>query len=129
MRLRTHRWWLAAVAALFTPWIGPHISEYLPIGFLLILGVTTGLGSDRPDGAFWMIACGLVVVSYGSVVRGIHPHRSDTCDCTGECLTLASGVADLLRNPRAEFDRHLKDFGVRPPWSRLNRFRLQQRFE
>ena len=65
MRLRTHRWWLAAVAALFTPWIGPHISEYLPIGFLLILGVTTGLGSDRPDGAFWMIACGLVVVSYG----------------------------------------------------------------
>jgi len=65
VNLRTHRRWLAAIAALFTPFGGPHISDYLPIGFLLILRLATGLGSERPDVGFWLIAGGLFVVSYG----------------------------------------------------------------
>jgi hypothetical protein len=83
VRLRTHRWWLAAIAALFTPFIGPHISDYLPIGFLLILGLATGLGSERPDAAFWIIAVGLLVVSYG-------------------IWLLVFTVIDRIRRPRAK---------------------------
>lgn len=59
MIFRTHRWWLAAVAALLTPWIGPHISDYIPVGWALI-----GAGSARPDAAFWVIAAVLLTVGY-----------------------------------------------------------------
>jgi len=33
--MQTHRWWLAVVATLLTPWIGPHIDQYVPVGWVL----------------------------------------------------------------------------------------------
>jgi hypothetical protein len=57
--VRTHRWWLAAVAALLTPWIGPHISDYIPVGWALIRA-----GGASPDAAFWVIAAVLLTVGY-----------------------------------------------------------------
>ncbi len=33
--MQTHRWWLAIVATLPTPWIGPHIDQYVPVGWVL----------------------------------------------------------------------------------------------
>ena len=83
MRLRTHRWWLAAVAALFTPFIGVHITDYVPIGFLLLLAAAGSLGSEGPDAGFWLIAGGLFVLSYG-------------------LWLLVFGVIDRLRRSRAK---------------------------
>ena len=60
MRLRTCRRWLAAVLALLTPWVGPHISDYLPVGFVLLR-----IGQGDPDAAFWIVAGVLLAVSYG----------------------------------------------------------------
>ena len=59
MSLRTHRWWLAAWAALLTPWIGPHISDYIPVGWALIRA-----GGASPDAAFWIIAAVLLTLGY-----------------------------------------------------------------
>ena len=59
MILRTHRWWLAAVAALLTPWVGPHISDYIPVGWALIRA-----GGASADAAFWIIAGVLLTLGY-----------------------------------------------------------------
>ena len=61
MTLRTHRWWLSAIAALLTPWIGPHISDYIPVGWALIRA-----GSASPDAAFWIIAGVLFTLGYAA---------------------------------------------------------------
>jgi hypothetical protein len=34
--MKAHRWWLALVAALMAPWIGPHADGYLPLGWVLL---------------------------------------------------------------------------------------------
>ena len=57
--MKLHRWWLALVAALLTPWIGPHIDRYLPVGLLLLQ-----VGADEPDVGFWVIAGVLLCVAY-----------------------------------------------------------------
>lgn len=71
-----HRWWLALVAALLTPWIGPHIDRYVPVGWLLLQA-----GADTTDAGFWIIAGLLLALGYGV------------------WLLLLSGVAALL-SPR-----------------------------
>jgi predicted metal-binding membrane protein len=53
-----HRWWLALVAALLTPWIGPHIDRYTPVGWVL------AQAADGADAAFWLIAGMLLVIGY-----------------------------------------------------------------
>jgi hypothetical protein len=60
VNLRTHRWWLAAVGALSTPWFGPHITDYIPVGWALLR-----VGSGDPDAAFWILAAILLLVGYG----------------------------------------------------------------
>lgn len=57
--MRVHRWWLALLAALLTPWIGPHIDRYLPIGWLLLQA-----RAEAPDAGFWVMAGGLLGVVY-----------------------------------------------------------------
>ncbi len=54
-----HRWWLALVAALLTPWIGPHVDRYMPVGWLLVR-----VGAEDPDAGFWIIAAVLLAVGY-----------------------------------------------------------------
>jgi len=49
--MQAHRWWLAIVATLLTPWIGPHIDQYVPVGRVLIRA-----GTEDTDRGFWMIA-------------------------------------------------------------------------
>ena len=55
--MRVHRWWLALLAALLTPWI--HIDRYLPIGWLLLQA-----HAEAPDAGFWVMAGGLLGVVY-----------------------------------------------------------------
>jgi hypothetical protein len=57
--MRAHRWWLAGVAALLMPWIGPHTDLYLPVGWLLIKA-----SAEAPDIGFWVIAVVLLGVAY-----------------------------------------------------------------
>jgi hypothetical protein len=57
--LARHRWWLALPAALLTPWIGPHIDRYLPLGGLLLEARKGGT-----DLGFWILAAGLLVIAY-----------------------------------------------------------------
>lgn len=54
-----HRWWLALVAALATPWIGPHIDRYVPVGWLLFQA-----GAESADAGFWVIAGALLALGY-----------------------------------------------------------------
>lgn len=54
-----HRWWLALIAALLTPWIGPHIDRYLPVGWVVIRATT-----EAPDIGFWVIAGVLLALGY-----------------------------------------------------------------
>jgi ABC-type Fe3+ transport system permease subunit len=54
-----HRWWLALVAALLTPWIGPHLDRYVPVGWVLIQA-----RAEAPDAGFWIIASVLLVLGY-----------------------------------------------------------------
>jgi len=54
-----HRWWLALIAALLTPWFGPHIDRYLPVGWVLSRAYV-----EAPDAGFWVIAGGLFTVCY-----------------------------------------------------------------
>jgi hypothetical protein len=60
MRLRFHRWWLSLAGALLTPWIGPHVDRYLPLGKLLFQA-----RGESADAGFWILAAGLVAVAYG----------------------------------------------------------------
>ena len=57
--MQIHRWWLALVAALLTPWIGPHIDRYLPVGWLLLQA-----SAEAPDAGFWVIAGVLLCLAY-----------------------------------------------------------------
>ena len=57
--MQIHRWWLAIVAALLTPWIGPHTDGYLPVGWLLLRA-----SAEAPDTAFWVIAGVLLSLAY-----------------------------------------------------------------
>ena len=57
--MRTHRWWLALVAALLTPWIGPHLDSYVPVGWVLLQAP-----ANAPDAGFWVIAGVLLAVCY-----------------------------------------------------------------
>lgn len=57
--MTTHRWWLALVAALLTPWIGPHMDSYVPVGWVLWRA-----GRESPDPGFWLIAGLLLTVAW-----------------------------------------------------------------
>lgn len=57
--LQTHRWWLAFVATLLTPWIGPHIDQYVPVGWVLFRAV-----AEDVDRGFWVIAAVALGVIY-----------------------------------------------------------------
>lgn len=57
--MRTHRWWLAVVATLLTPWIGPHIDQYVPAGQVLFRA-----GAEDADRGFWVIAAVALGVVY-----------------------------------------------------------------
>lgn len=56
--MQIHRWWLAIVATVLTPWIGPHIDQYVPVGWVLFLA-----GAEDADRGFW----GLAVVGLGVI--------------------------------------------------------------
>jgi hypothetical protein len=49
--MHTHRWWLALVATLLTPWMGPHIDQYVAAGWVL-----TRAATEDADGGFWILA-------------------------------------------------------------------------
>jgi hypothetical protein len=74
--MRTHRWWLALLAALLTPWIGPHIDRYVPLGWVLLQA-----RDNSPDAGFWVLAgvllgvCYLVWVAVLSGVAAISSRR------------------------------------------------------
>lgn len=55
----THRWWLAAVASLLTPWPGPHIDRYLPVGWLLLQAT-----DESADAGFWLLAAAVLAIAY-----------------------------------------------------------------
>lgn len=56
--MQKRRWRLAMVATLLTPWIGPHIDQYLPVGWVLLRS-----GAEDADLGFWVIAAlGLGVI-------------------------------------------------------------------
>lgn len=57
--MKTHRWWLALVAALLTPWVGPHMDGYVALGWVLLRA-----GSESPDAGFWVVAGLLLAVAY-----------------------------------------------------------------
>jgi len=57
--MQTHRWWLAIVATLLTPWIGPHIDQYVPVGWVLFRA-----GAEDADRGFWVIAAVALGVIY-----------------------------------------------------------------
>lgn len=59
--MKTHRWWLALMATLLTPWFGPHVDRYLPVGWVVLKA-----GGDAPDPAFWVIAGVLLCVAYAA---------------------------------------------------------------
>lgn len=57
--MQAHRWWLAIVATLLTPWIGPHIDQYVPVGWVLFQA-----GAQDADRGFWGIAAVALGVLY-----------------------------------------------------------------
>ena len=57
--MQTHRWWLAIIATLLTPWIGPHIDQYVPVGQVLFRA-----GTEDADRGFWVIAAAALGVIY-----------------------------------------------------------------
>lgn len=63
--LRTHRWWMSVVATLLTPWVGPHIDRYVPVGRVLLQA-----GAADADRGFWVIAAVASCV-YGLVWFGL----------------------------------------------------------
>ena len=78
-RIRTHRWWVAIAAALLTPWIGPHVDRFLPVGQVLVRA-----GAENADRAFWVITAGALGVIYVA------------------WLGLFSGIAALLARRRRD---------------------------
>lgn len=57
--MQAHRWWLAIVATFLTPWIGPHIDQYVPVGWVLFQA-----GVQDADRGFWVIAAVALGVLY-----------------------------------------------------------------
>ena len=57
--MQTHRWWLAIIATLLTPWIGPHIDQYVPVGWVMFQA-----GTEDADSGFWVIAAAALGVIY-----------------------------------------------------------------
>lgn len=49
MRIRS--WGLAIVTTVLTPWIGPHVDQYVPAGWVLWRG-----GVEDANKSFWIIA-------------------------------------------------------------------------
>ena len=47
------------VATLLTPWIGPHVDRYVPVGWVLLQAST-----ENADRGFWVIAAVAVGVLY-----------------------------------------------------------------
>lgn len=71
------RWWLALLAALLTPWVGPHVDRYVPFGWVLLRAFR-----ESPDAAFWVIAGGFLLLLFGIwlliitwVLRRFQPKR------------------------------------------------------
>ena len=60
---------MALAATLLTPWIGPHVDRYVPVGWVL-LRASTG----NADRGFWVMAAAAVGVLYlvwAALFRGI----------------------------------------------------------
>lgn len=57
--MQSHRWWLASVVTLLTPWIGPHIDQYVPVGWVLFQA-----GAEEVERSFWIIAAVVLGVIY-----------------------------------------------------------------
>jgi hypothetical protein len=58
--MNRHRWWLALLAAVLTPWVGPHLDRYVPVGWVLLQAA-----SESVDAGFWLLAGVLLAVGYG----------------------------------------------------------------
>jgi hypothetical protein len=80
--MQIHRWWLAMVATFLTPWIGPHIDQYLPLGWVLLRS-----GGEDADRGFWVIAA----LGMGGIYLA--------------WLVLCSGLAAWLARRRREHGR------------------------
>lgn len=57
--MQTSRWWLAIVATLLTPWIGPHIDQYVPVAQVLFRA-----GDEIADHGFWIVAAVALGIIY-----------------------------------------------------------------
>lgn len=80
--MQIHRWWLAIIATLLTPWMGPHIDQYVPVGQVLLRA-----GTEDADRGFWIIAVSALGVIYLT------------------WLALFSGLAAWLAHRRRDRDR------------------------
>jgi uncharacterized membrane protein len=57
--MRFRSWLLAIVATALTPWMGPHVDQYVPVGWVLLRG-----GTEDADRGFWVIAPAVVSVVF-----------------------------------------------------------------
>ena len=67
--MQTHRGWLAIIATLLTPWIGPHIDQYVPVGWVLFRA-----GTEDADRGFWIItalALGIIYLMWLVLFSGL----------------------------------------------------------
>ena len=58
--MRRDRWWLAAVLTLLSPWLGPHVDGYMPLGWIVVYAF-----GQHPDAFFWVLAAGVFLLVYG----------------------------------------------------------------
>jgi hypothetical protein len=59
---------LALVATLLTPWLGPHVDQYVPMGWVLIKA------PGNAPGSFWVLAvaaCGVVYLVWLGVFTAV----------------------------------------------------------
>lgn len=83
--IRTHRWWVAIVATLLTPWIGPHVDRFVPVGQVLF-----HTGAENADHGFWIIAAvalGVIylawLVLFSGLAAWLARHRRDLGSSSG----------------------------------------------
>lgn len=57
--MQRYRYCLAIIATLLTPWIGPHIDEYVPLVLLVFRASREGA-----DYGFWVIAAATLGVAF-----------------------------------------------------------------
>ena len=57
--MKRHKWWLALVLTLATPWIGAHVDTYVPLGWVVVRAL-----KESPDIAFWIFAAVVLLVAY-----------------------------------------------------------------